>query len=62
MPDKTEQAPSSKYDYETIETINQKFINGAVSSLDKINLYGVITFISPIKSGSFVTNSTHTLS
>ncbi len=56
MLDKEEQIASttkstSKYEYETIETIFQKFESGAPNVLDKINLYGVITFIKPPKSG-----------
>jgi len=56
MSDKEEQIASttkstSKYEYETIETIYQKFESGVPNVLDKINLYGVITFIKPPKSG-----------
>ena len=37
--------PKNKYDYITIEAINNKFESG--DSLDKINLYAVISFIKP---------------
>ena len=57
MSDKEEQIASttkstSKYEYETIETIYQKFDSGPPNVLDKINLYGVITFIKQPKTGT----------
>ena len=42
--------PKPKYEYYTIEKIIDKFENG--ESLDKINLYGVISFIKPPSSNT----------
>lgn len=40
---------TSKYEYETVESIIKKFDSGAPNALDKINIYAVITFIKPPK-------------
>ena len=51
MPDKVDQENlfSSKFEYETIESITEKYQNDNFLALEKINMYGVITYIAQPK-------------
>ena len=52
MPDQVAQSAAplgSKFEYETIESIHEKFAQNNFTALEKINIYGVITYVAQPK-------------